>query len=425
MSRVLVVDDEPRYREHISRALARDGHEVCTAGNGRDAIATGSRFRPEVLIADWMLKDHLHGLHVSEALRAVVPGLETILITGFPSTDLRDDARSFKVSEFLEKPFEMARLRDAVRTISSSVPTTLDRSPIAVFSVDRNGAIRYPNERARQLLGQTRTGELPGDLWTLIDFRDSAEIRTATQRWVVVEPRGAVGSRWHLRAREHPDGQGWLIVVVPDDQQHHKDHPVVQMLLDLKPSATVLWPFQGRTLIVDDDQWVRHVVAEQIECGGGICHAADTVVTALRTCERDSGIDVIVLDYDLPGESPQAFLGQCREILPRARVVGTSGTDRSAEFARIGVSLFLLKPWTVSDLINLLLDRIGNCTTCGVSLPLRRVRENERPQKWVCQACGAQYKAVLAEELAEDAGGTVRRLHDEPAARDREEEKRE
>ncbi len=37
MSKVLVVDDEARYRDHISRALSRDGHDVCTAASGQDA----------------------------------------------------------------------------------------------------------------------------------------------------------------------------------------------------------------------------------------------------------------------------------------------------------------------------------------------------------------------------------------------------
>jgi DNA-binding response OmpR family regulator len=399
MSKVLVVDDEVRYREHIGRALARDGHDVRTAGSGREAIAFGSQFRPEVLIADWMLKDHLHGLHVSEALRAVVPDLETILITGFPTSDLRNDARSLQVSEFFEKPFEMARLRDAVRAVTATRPTPLDRSPIAVFEIDRNGVIKYPNERARQLLSGAAGETGSPDLTAMLDFTEFSQVTAATEQWIPICPRWAPEVCWHMRARAHADGQGWIVVVVPDNQKHHKEHPVVQMLLDLPPSGRVRWPIEGRALIVDDDQWVRHVVAEQIEAGGGICHAADTTEAALRTCERDSGIGVVVLDHDLPGENVYDFVRQLRELRPGARIVGTSGSDRSGEFASAGVHDFLLKPWTVTNLINLLMDRLGNCTTCDLPLPLRRPKPGERAQSWICSGCGGRYAAVLDRAL--------------------------
>lgn len=413
MSRVLVVDDEPRYRDHISRALVRDGHDVRTAATGREAIALGSEFRPQLLIADWMLKDHLHGLHVSEALRAVVPALGTILITGFPSSDLREDARSLQVTEFLEKPFEMARLRDAVRAVTSASLSPLDRSPIAVFDIDRNGAIRHSNERARQLCSQAGTPPAVSSFWALMDFEDSNRITAATHEWITVVPRSAPRLRWHLRAKEHGRGQGWLLVIIPDDQQHHKSHPVVQMLLDLEPTPLVRWPFKGRTLIVDDDQWVRHVVAEQIECGGGVCHTAESAETALRTCERDSGIEVVVIDHDLPGESAQDFVRRLRELRPNARLVGTSGFDRSREFARMGVGGFLLKPWTMTDLVNLLGDRLGHCDSCGTALPLRRPRPGEPSRAWRCTGCGSTHWAVLDQDFPSDILKNVR-AGDEP-----------
>ncbi|MCK4343360.1 MAG: response regulator [Phycisphaerae bacterium] len=413
MSKVLVVDDEPRYREHISRALSRDGHEVLTAANGRDAVSVGSQFRPDVLVADWMLKNHLHGLHVSEALRVVVPKLETILITGFPASDLREDARSLQVSEFIEKPFEMARLRDAVRAVGTGSPTALDRSPIAVFEVDRRGAVRFPNERARQLLGQTGAEQSEPELWKLLDFTESFLVTDATQRWVTVSPRWSPEARWHLRAKAHADGQGWLVIAIPNDQQRHKDHPVVHMLLDLEPSTLVPWPFEGRTLIVDDDQWVRHVVAKQIECGGGICHTAESAATALETCRRDSGIRVVVVDHDLPGEEVSELVHRLRGVLPGAQIVGTSGSDRSVEFSRLGVTECLLKPWTVSDLTNVLSSRVGNCGYCGLSLPLRRARKGETPARWECVGCGRRFTAVLDKGLPEDVISHVRPVEEE------------
>ena len=67
MPKVLIVDDERSYRDYLGRFLAREGHEVQLAATGREAIDGGCRFRPDVLVVDWMLKDHVHGLQVTEA----------------------------------------------------------------------------------------------------------------------------------------------------------------------------------------------------------------------------------------------------------------------------------------------------------------------------------------------------------------------
>jgi len=407
MVRVLVVDDEPRYRDHISRVLTRDGHDVRTAANAREAIATGSAFRPNVLVADWMLRDQLHGLQVCESLSTAVPGLKTILITGFPSADVRADARSFQVAEFIEKPFEMARLRDAVRAVAAAGPTPLGHSPIAVLDVRRDGTIRFANERARQLLAQTSAGVGATDLGQILDLGANTPLGPATERWVPVAPRGAAPLRWQVRAKEHVGESGWLVVIVPDEQRHHQEHPVVRMLLDLETSPTTAWPFSGRTLIVDDDQWVRHIVARQIENGGGICHTAESAQAALQTCMRDSGIEIVVIDHDLPGEKAGELVAGIRQHLPQVQFVGTSGLDRAHEFREMGVTAFLQKPWALADLIAVLRHQIGRCATCELSLPLRLAKPREESDQWVCVRCGHRYQAVWDEDAPAESRGNV------------------
>ncbi len=407
MVRVLVVDDEPRYRDHISRVLTRDGHEVRVAGSAREAIASGSAFRPHVLVADWMLRDQLHGLQVCESLSTAVPGLKTILITGFPSADVRADARSVQVVEFIEKPFEMARLRDAVRAAAAAGPTPLGNSPIAVLDVRRDGVIRFANERARQLLAQTTSGVAATDLGQILELGANTPLGRATERWVPVAPRGPAPLRWQVRAKAHVGESGWLVVIVPDEQRHLQEHPVVRMLLDLEASPATPWPFGGRTLIVDDDQWVRHIVARQIENGGGICHTAESAQAALQTCLRDSGIEIVVIDHDLPGEKAGELVAGIRQHLPQVRFVGTSGLDRAEEFRQMGVTAFLLKPWAMADLIAVLRQQIGRCATCDLPLPLRHPQAREEADQWVCVRCGRHYQAVLDENATMESRRNV------------------
>ncbi len=83
MARILVVDDEAGYQSSLRAILTAEGYEVETAGSGRDAIEASQQSRPDVLIADWKLKDRLSGLDVARALRATSPRLPMIIITGY------------------------------------------------------------------------------------------------------------------------------------------------------------------------------------------------------------------------------------------------------------------------------------------------------------------------------------------------------
>lgn len=115
MSKVLIVDDEPQYGVYLSDWLTREGHEVKAVTTAEDAIDFGMRWRPSILVADWMLSSQLDGLQVSEAVRAANPNLRTILITGFPSRDLKARAERANVFSFIEKPFSLSEVAGAVR----------------------------------------------------------------------------------------------------------------------------------------------------------------------------------------------------------------------------------------------------------------------------------------------------------------------
>lgn len=114
MTKVLIVEDELRYQDTLSGSLKREGYELATAATAAEAIETGTRFKPDVLVVDWMLPGSIDGLQVCEALQRSAPSLRSILITGFPPAELRAKAAAIPVFAFIEKPFELEHLLDAV-----------------------------------------------------------------------------------------------------------------------------------------------------------------------------------------------------------------------------------------------------------------------------------------------------------------------
>jgi len=113
--RILIVDDEPTYREYLDRFLTRIGLEVRTAESGTEAIKVSREFAPDILLADWMLRCEMHGIEVGEALRGQWPDLRILLMTGFPTADLQKEATRVGIDGFLEKPFSLDDLSSAIQ----------------------------------------------------------------------------------------------------------------------------------------------------------------------------------------------------------------------------------------------------------------------------------------------------------------------
>ena len=76
--KILLVDDEPDILEFISYNLVKEGLEVFTCGNGKDAIQMARQERPQIIILDVMMPD-LDGIETCRVIRET-PELKDVLI---------------------------------------------------------------------------------------------------------------------------------------------------------------------------------------------------------------------------------------------------------------------------------------------------------------------------------------------------------
>jgi len=113
--KVLILDDEPVFLASLSLLLKQEGFEVETASGARGAIELAARFAPDVLIADWVLRDELDGIEVAERLSRAHPHLRLIFITGYDSAELQSRIEAFEGARSLKKPFSPEQLLAAVR----------------------------------------------------------------------------------------------------------------------------------------------------------------------------------------------------------------------------------------------------------------------------------------------------------------------
>jgi two-component system alkaline phosphatase synthesis response regulator PhoP len=77
-TKILLVDDEPDILEFISYNLTKEGFEVFTSGNGKEAIRLAQKERPQLIILDVMMPD-LDGIETCRVIREI-PELKDVLI---------------------------------------------------------------------------------------------------------------------------------------------------------------------------------------------------------------------------------------------------------------------------------------------------------------------------------------------------------
>jgi DNA-binding NtrC family response regulator len=126
--RVLIVEDEPRMRELLLRAVGGWGFEASVARSGEEAVRLAADEPPHIVLLDLDLPG-ISGLETFEKLRERNADLQGIVLTGFGSLDAARQAIHMDVVEFLTKPAPLGDLEHAldraIRRLAPSTPTPL------------------------------------------------------------------------------------------------------------------------------------------------------------------------------------------------------------------------------------------------------------------------------------------------------------
>jgi two-component system, chemotaxis family, chemotaxis protein CheY len=116
MGRVLVVEDDLPIATLIADELRHDGHLVDVVANGADALESLQASRPDVVVLDLMLPV-MHGWEFIERYREVTHGQEIPIVVVSAAGAVTRSMEALGVRCFLQKPFEVADLVDAVEDV--------------------------------------------------------------------------------------------------------------------------------------------------------------------------------------------------------------------------------------------------------------------------------------------------------------------
>ena len=118
--RVLIVDDEPLFRQVLESLLdVEQGVEIVGKGaNGKQAVKLAQELEPDVIVMDVSMPV-MDGLEATREIRDQDPSARVLILTGGTSVTDVDKARTAGASSYLTKDRIAAELVDEIRNLGA------------------------------------------------------------------------------------------------------------------------------------------------------------------------------------------------------------------------------------------------------------------------------------------------------------------
>src|SRR5213596_2053968 len=135
----LVVEDEVRHAQHISRALIEAGHEPTLVHDGETALGEAEQTHYDLIVLDVMLPG-MDGFEVLRRLRAAKMDTRVLVLTARGEVTDRVTGLALGADDYLAKPFAMqelvARVTALGRRYTEKPPITLQVADLTLKLAD-------------------------------------------------------------------------------------------------------------------------------------------------------------------------------------------------------------------------------------------------------------------------------------------------
>ena len=143
MSKILLVDDEDRFRTSLAMRLRTRGYDVVDVDNGEEAIRK-IRADSDIDIAVLDLKmPGMDGIQTLKELRAFNPAIQAVMLTGHGSLESAKEAGRLEAFKYLQKPCSVEELEAVLEEAKEEVVFAKARHEIVHQPTDRRSTLRW------------------------------------------------------------------------------------------------------------------------------------------------------------------------------------------------------------------------------------------------------------------------------------------
>lgn len=104
---ILVIDDEPSWRQMLSIILDKRGYDVKVAESGAEALKTIPQFKPDLIFSDIRMPE-MNGFDFFDNLKKLPRTSSTpvVFFSAIDDYDAKKVARDLGAADFIVKPFD-------------------------------------------------------------------------------------------------------------------------------------------------------------------------------------------------------------------------------------------------------------------------------------------------------------------------------
>ena len=118
--RLLVVDDDPVFRQELSDLMDQDGHQVVVMPSVPKAIESLESDEFDLVFTDLKMPRH-SGLELLREVRARWPQTLVVMITGFATVETAVEAMKFGAFDYIRKPFQIAHVQKVLQLAEQEI----------------------------------------------------------------------------------------------------------------------------------------------------------------------------------------------------------------------------------------------------------------------------------------------------------------
>jgi len=172
--RLLVIEDDQRTAEYVTRGLQEAGHVVDATANGADGLSLAVSNQYDLLVVDRMVPG-LDGLSVVRALRSSHSQVPVIFLSSVGSVDDRVEGLEAGADDYLVKPFAFSELVARINALTRRPPMQAESTVLKVGDLELD-VVRRTVRRAGQPI------DLQPREFTLLEvlMRSTGRVQTRT-----------------------------------------------------------------------------------------------------------------------------------------------------------------------------------------------------------------------------------------------------